>query len=61
MIIFYCLQDGMICASSYLVTPKNKYKKSIDSVTLFCDSVRVLAADVLRMGFCGLIHKLIFE
>jgi hypothetical protein len=37
----------MICASSYLVTPKNKYKKSIDSVTLFCDSVRVLAADVL--------------
>jgi len=36
---------------------KNNQKKYIDSVTMFCDSVRVLAAEALRMRLCGLIHK----
>jgi len=40
---------------------KNNQKKSIDSVTIFCDSVRVLAADALRISFCGLIHNSLFD
>jgi hypothetical protein len=40
---------------------KNNQKKYIDSVTMFCDSSPVLAADALRISFCGLNHKLLFD
>jgi len=51
----------MVFALRYLVRVKNKLKKSVDRLTMFCDSVRVLAADALRISLYGLNHKLLFE
>jgi hypothetical protein len=53
MLIFYCLQAGIVCASSCLVTPKNKYKKSIDSVRGSDILSLVMLAEALRIRLCG--------
>jgi hypothetical protein len=47
-----CLGTAIACTHS-----KNNQKKSIDTLSIICESVRVLAADALRIRFCGLIHK----
>ena len=39
MLIYFYLQHGIVYALRYLVTLKNKLKKSIDGMRSLCDSL----------------------